>query len=169
MLMSARNCPLGLTVDDVKEDVPLQNITSSNPLAAKKRYGFAQIAKKQEEKIAEAEQLAPQEEGGVIDEKFFVIKHGDFKFTECPVPMLTDSLMTEEDRFANLAVNIVNMCENTKSLPYLAGALDQTNVFYEARIIVLSEQNKIENEKQEEQEQKRKQEEAKNKSKGRRK
>lgn len=162
--MSARNCPLGLTIDDIKEDAPTQNIATFDPLVVKKRYGFQQISKKRDQKIAEVE---AQE--GQSSNRLFVIQHGDFEFTECPVPILTDSLMSDEDRFANLAVNIVNMCENTKSLPYLAGVMDQTNVYYESRIVVLSEQNKIEHEKNEERDRKSKSEAERNKPKGRRK
>lgn len=162
--MAVRNCPLGLTSSDFIEDAPTENIATSNPLEARKKYGFGQIAKRRQEKIAEAE---AQEESPTKNH-LYIIRHGDFEFTECPVPMVTDSLMNEDDRFANLAVNIVNMCENTKSLPVLAGAMDQTNVFYECRIVVLSEQNKIEQEKHKEQEDKAKQNANRNKPKSRR-
>jgi hypothetical protein len=162
LLMSARNCPLGLTSSDFKEDASTENIATSNPLVARKKYGFGQIAKKRDDKIAESE----ESQEGITSNRLYIIKHGDFEFTECPVPILADSLMCEEDRFANLAVNIVNMCENTHSLPLLAGAMDQTNIYYECRIVVLSEQNKIEQEKHEEQTRKSKADAERNKRKG---
>lgn len=58
--------------------------------------------------------------------------------------------MNSEERFANFMINLVNWSENTGCMPNLGGLLDQSNVFYECRVIVLNEQNSIQHEKEEE-------------------
>lgn len=145
MLMSERNCPLGLTSSDVKETEP--NRAVSDPVAARSRYGFGEISKKRQERVAA---IVQQEETGEKPSLLRVIKHGDFEFHECPVPTITEGLMDEDDRFANFAVNIVNWAEQSGNLPAEGGLLDQANLFYECRMIVVGEQNKIEHEKHEE-------------------
>lgn len=55
--------------------------------------------------------------------------------TRCPVSMLSP--------IAIKLTNLINFMENSKSLPTSGGALEQTNFFYTARMIVMSEQNML--------------------------
>jgi len=55
--------------------------------------------------------------------------------TRCPVSMLSSRAVK--------LTNLINYIESSKSLPFGGGALDQTNYFYTARMIVLSEQSDI--------------------------
>lgn len=134
----------------------------SNPVAARARYGFQQIARKHredEEIVVESQTISEVEV-----KRRPIIKHGDFDFYECPVPSLVDNLMTAEDRLANFLINIVNWSEAVHQLPVEGSLLDQAALFYDARLVVLSEQNKIENEKQEVENKKMKQNQGKGKT-----
>lgn len=139
-LYVSRNCPLQITREDT-EDVTLEQ-TSSSPPVARNRYFFSQVAEKKEKQIAELE-TQPEKKPP------YVIKHGDFEFVECPIPIVSDNLMSREDKFANFVINMVNWSEQTGNTPTGEGILDQANVFYEARMVVLNEQNKIEKERHE--------------------
>jgi hypothetical protein len=121
----------------------------SNPVAARNKYGFGREARKQP--VVEIVDELPSTLSEVEVKRRPIIKHGDFEFHECPVPSLVDNLMTEEDRLANFLINMVNWSEASHQLPAEGPLLDQSSLFYEARLIVLSEQNKIEVERQEEQ------------------
>lgn len=130
-LNSARNCPV-LSEEDVI------SLGGTGLDVARNKYAF----KRPEKSNKENESNKKREP--------FVIKHGDFMFTECPVPILSDELMTMEDRNALFVCDIVNWSETTGCMPVPGGLLDQANTFYESRIIVLGEQNKIEKEKYDE-------------------
>jgi len=53
----------------------------------------------------------------------------------CPVAILTSRAIK--------ITNLVNFMENSKTLPFPGGALEQTNFFYMLRSMVLSEQNEL--------------------------
>ncbi len=142
-----RNCPLGYGKEVEKEPEKLL-VQISNPVAARAKYGFQQVARKRQ---IEEEVIESQTVSEIEVKRRPIIKHGDFEFHECPVPSLVDNLMVPEDRLANFLINIVNWSETVHQLPVEGSLLDQAALFYEARLVVLSEQNKIEFEKQEEQ------------------
>jgi len=55
--------------------------------------------------------------------------------TSCPISMLTSRAVK--------LTNIINYINDSKSLPFVGGSLEQTNFFYSARMIVLSERNSM--------------------------
>ena len=57
------------------------------------------------------------------------------KLTRCPIATLSP--------VAVKLANLINFMENSKSLPFSGGALEQTNFFYNVRMIVMSEQNAL--------------------------
>lgn len=139
-LYTARNCPLEINKED--EDKNISSETVSDSIAARNKYGFSKKKEIKTETQVSQEESKPK--------SLYVIKHGDFEFTECPVPVITEGLMSSEDRFANFIINIVNWSEATGNMPVVGGLLDQSNLYYESRVIILAEQNKIEHEKHEE-------------------
>jgi hypothetical protein len=64
----------------------------------------------------------------------FSTKLDDF-VTRCPVSLITIRAIK--------IVNLVNYCDNSKSLPFSGGALEQTHFFYSMRNVVLSTQNML--------------------------
>lgn len=161
-LFVSRNCPLGATLE--KETQEEDQTVSTTPAAARNKYFV-----KKEKAVPQAEDSITLNITVIPDEKPVerpVIKHGDFTFTECPVPMFMESFMTPDERFAVHMVDIVNWSEATGIPPVQGGLLDQSNVFFESRSIIINEQNKIKAEKQEE-ERKRMEEANRKNSKGR--
>ncbi len=55
--------------------------------------------------------------------------------TRCPVSLLSMQAVK--------LTNLINYVENSNSLPFSGGAMEQTNFFYNVRMIVLSEQNAL--------------------------
>jgi len=55
--------------------------------------------------------------------------------TRCPIALLSP--------IAVKLTNLINYMENSKSLPFKGGALEQTNFFYNVRMVVMSEQNAL--------------------------
>lgn len=124
-------------------DPAAEEVGAVSPAAARSKY-FVPTKKREEPKPAEEEPEARRNNLPIM--KF----PGGVEFMECPVPILTEGLQEREDLFANFLVNLVNWAEAAGQLPAAGGLLDQANVFYEARMVVLGEQNKVEREKQEE-------------------
>jgi len=62
----------------------------------------------------------------------FSNRNNDF-VTRCPLGLLTSRSIK--------LTNLINYIDNSKSLPFKEGALEQSNFFYVVRAIVLSEQN----------------------------
>ena len=139
-LYVSRNCPIGYTFQDTltKEETP-----QYNPASARNKYAFNIPQKNDAASSSQSIQEAPKPK--------FVIRHGDFEFTECPVPFINEEISTKEDRFANFLLDMVNWSEDTGQLPVDGGLLEQSNVFFMSRKIILSEKNKIEAEKHKEQ------------------
>lgn len=162
-LFKDRNCPLGITDGDAEYEKD-SGAPQSDGAAARAKYGFnfASRPKRGSTPVANQEPEAIADDDS--SKSRYVIRHGDFEFEECPVPMVSDGLMTEDDRQGLQIIDMVNWSEATGMMPVVGGLLDQANVFFEARKIVLSEQNKIDNEKQEE---RRAKMESERKSKGR--
>lgn len=67
--------------------------------------------------------------------KFYWSKNKRDFITRCPLSLLTPRAIK--------LVNMINYIDNSKSLPFLGGALDQTNFFFNIRMVVLSEQNAL--------------------------
>jgi len=67
--------------------------------------------------------------------KYRFSDQADDYITRCPVGILTSRSLK--------LTNIVNYIDNSKSLPFNKGAMEQTYFYYMARSIVLSEQNSI--------------------------
>lgn len=150
-LQSGRNCPLSAAELQVEK-------SGSAPSRETVRSKYAFVVNKKDENIKIEERKKEP----------YIIKHGNFEFTECPVPILTEDLMEPEDRFANLMVDLVNWSEATGCMPVPGGLLDQSNVYFESRKIILSEQNLIEYEKHKEMERKAESNKKSNSSRGKR-
>lgn len=143
-LFKERNCPLG--VENWSEEQE-NALPVSDGLVARAKYGFSKKPQKVESG-ADTEMPDPSTE----KPKRYVIKHGSFEFYECPVPMVTENLMTSEDRFANFVTDMVDWSEATGTMPVDGGLLEQANVFFQARKIILIERAEIDKERREEQE-----------------
>jgi hypothetical protein len=68
-------------------------------------------------------------------------KVGDYS-SQCPIALLNQEAIK--------LTNIIHYIDNSKALPFPGGALEQTNFFYNTRLIVLSEQNAVMKEELEE-------------------
>lgn len=131
--------------DDLSEE-PDSPVQPSDGAKARSRYFQAPKPRRVDPVAPQADTAAA---GDDAPRAKFVILHGDFEFAECPVPTITDHLMSDEDRLCSELVNLVNWSQDTGALPSPGGLLDQSNVFYESRSIVLSEQGKIQKEQDE--------------------